>query len=275
LLKTEEAQFVEFLQWALPRLALRWPGFRKVRRQVIKRLGRRINALQLPDLDAYRRYLESHEAEWSVLDSCCRITISRFYRDRHVFDVLAQEGLPELVSGCRAQAERQLRCWSVGCGAGEEAYTLVLIWMLHAAPQAPPHSLSLIATDADVAQIARARKGCYPPSSLKELPPRWRELAFTREEERFCIKPEFRRRVQWAVQDLRKMTPAGVFELILCRNLVFTYFSMSLQRELLQRLEACLSPGGLLVIGAHETLPDGSPTWGNWRPGLPIYRKRG
>jgi len=27
---------VEFLQWALPRLHLRWPGFRKVRAQVCK-----------------------------------------------------------------------------------------------------------------------------------------------------------------------------------------------------------------------------------------------
>jgi len=36
-----------FLQWALPQLDLRWPGFRKVRRQVCKRLKRRMNELCL------------------------------------------------------------------------------------------------------------------------------------------------------------------------------------------------------------------------------------
>ena len=33
-----DADCTAFLQYALPRLNLRWPGFRKVRRQVCKRL---------------------------------------------------------------------------------------------------------------------------------------------------------------------------------------------------------------------------------------------
>jgi chemotaxis protein methyltransferase CheR len=33
---------VAFLQWALPRLALNWPGFRRVRRQVCRRLQQRM-----------------------------------------------------------------------------------------------------------------------------------------------------------------------------------------------------------------------------------------
>jgi chemotaxis protein methyltransferase CheR len=109
-----EIQWVEFLQWALPRLGLRWPGFRKVRRQVIRRIARRIEALQLGDLDHYRRYLEAHAEEWPRLDGCCRITISRFYRDRQVFDALAQAGLPELVRLCRTRG-------NAGSGAGARA----------------------------------------------------------------------------------------------------------------------------------------------------------
>ncbi len=60
---------VAFLQWALPRLGFRWPGFRKVRRQVLKRLRRRIGELALTDLDAYRARLDSDPAEWTVLDA--------------------------------------------------------------------------------------------------------------------------------------------------------------------------------------------------------------
>ena len=82
----DDGQYVEFLQWALPRLHMRWPGFRKVRRQVRKRIRKRITALHLGGLDEYRNYLNRNSAEWSVLDSFCRITISRFYRDRVVFD---------------------------------------------------------------------------------------------------------------------------------------------------------------------------------------------
>ena len=44
-----------FLQWALPRLGLHWPGFRKVRNIVCKRLERRRRALGLASPDAYPR----------------------------------------------------------------------------------------------------------------------------------------------------------------------------------------------------------------------------
>ena len=54
---------VAFLRWALPRLGFRWGGFRKVRRQVLKRLRRRLAALDLEDLDAYRVRLENDPAE--------------------------------------------------------------------------------------------------------------------------------------------------------------------------------------------------------------------
>ena len=51
---------VEFLQMVLPRLGLHWPGFRKVRRLVCKRLNRRLRELHVSDLAAYRNYLELH-----------------------------------------------------------------------------------------------------------------------------------------------------------------------------------------------------------------------
>jgi chemotaxis protein methyltransferase CheR len=223
--------------------------------------------------DDYRRYLETHPDEWQRLDSFCRITISRFYRDRRVFDILARNGLPELIRLSRARGERLIRAWSAGCGAGEEAYTLTLIWALEIAPQNPDMAFQLAATDADPHQIARARRGCYPASSLKELPPSWRDLAFNQDQERYCIKSEYRFGVNWAVQDVRQTMPDGPFDLVLCRNLAFTYFSSALQRESLHRLDARLTTGGLLVIGAHESLPELPTRWSSWLPGLPIYRK--
>ena len=54
---------IEFLQAVLPRLGLRWPGFRKVRGQVIKRIKQRLNALHLQDLTGYAAYLDAHPAE--------------------------------------------------------------------------------------------------------------------------------------------------------------------------------------------------------------------
>jgi chemotaxis protein methyltransferase CheR len=72
----------QFLVWSLPQLRMRWKGFRKVRGQVCKRIERRLDALGLADAEGYRSLLERNRDEWDVLDSLCRVAISRFYRDR-------------------------------------------------------------------------------------------------------------------------------------------------------------------------------------------------
>ena len=115
-----DADCVRFLQWALPRLRLRWAGFRKVRKQVCKRIARRLGQLELPDLAAYVSLLSRRPEEWEHLDGLCRVTISRFYRDRAVFDCLGNEVLPELAAQARARGQRALRAWSAGCASGQK-----------------------------------------------------------------------------------------------------------------------------------------------------------
>lgn len=246
---------VRFLQWALPRLRLRWPGFRKVRGQVCKRVERRRRALGLPDLAAYRAYLESHPDEWPLLDELCRITISRFNRDRGVFAHLGAEVLPGLARAALGEGRPALNVWSAGCASGEEPYTLALLWELEVSSRFPGLELQVLATDVDEGLLQRARDGCYEASSLKEVPRGWRS-AFTERGGRFCLEPPYRAPVTLARHDLRSGSPNGPFDLILCRNLAFTYFDLALQREVLETLARCLRPGGALVVGAHESLPE-------------------
>jgi chemotaxis protein methyltransferase CheR len=59
---------------------------------------------------------------------------------------------------------------------------------------------------------------------------------------------------------MRENMPQGTFHLILCRNLVFTYFDETIRRETLLRLADKLIPGGALIIGKLESLPEGA--WG-------------
>src|SRR5690242_9500744 len=124
-----EDECAAFLQWALPRLRLRWAGFRKVRRQVCKRLRRRLDELRLKSLEQYRSRLEADPLEWAVLDHLCRITISRLYRDKWVFDFLGRVILLDLTQAASLHS-RPIRCWSAGCASGEEVYTLKILYEL-------------------------------------------------------------------------------------------------------------------------------------------------
>jgi chemotaxis protein methyltransferase CheR len=262
-----------FLQWALPQLELRWPGFRKVRRQVCKRLTRRMHDLGLDDFAAYRARLEADPTEWRVFDEFCHITISRFFRDRGIFEVLRTRVLPDIAA--RATREgRGAHVWSAGCASGEEPYTLKILWDVEVASTYPGIPLSIIATDVDKVMLARAREGCFEPTSLHELPPPLIEQAFDRMGARYCVKPTHRKGIEFLDQDLRLELPPRVFDLILCRYVAFTYFAVPLQRKVLARMLERLRPGGYFVIGTHEQLPGDVPELVPFATAPQIFQKR-
>lgn len=249
-----ETDCTAFLQWALPKAGLRWPGFRKVRRQVCKRLKRRMRDLGLEDFSAYRARLEADPAEWAVFDDCCHITISRFFRDKGVFEVVRTRVLPDIAARAK-QERRNARVWSAGCAAGEEPYTLKILWDLEVASSFPGVALSIIATDVDDTMLARAREACFEATSLHDLPPHLVEKAFDRVGPLFCVRQQHREAIDFQIQDLRSEAPTPLFDLILCRYVAFTYFAPPLQDQVLVRIVDRLLPNGYLVIGTHERLP--------------------
>ena len=263
-----DAECVELLRWAVPRLRLRWPGFRRVRRQVCRRVRRRLRELGLEDAAAYRAHLEAHPGEWERLDAMCRISISRLFRDREVFAALATRVLPALAARARAEGRGTLRAWSAGCASGEEAYTVAACVAFEVAPRFPELAFELIATDVDPHLLERARLACYAPSSVKELPPAWQEALFERRGGALAVRHAYRTAVTLRAQDLQREAPDGSFDIVLCRNVAFTYFAAPVQREVLARIAAHSRPGAALVLGRHERLPDGAPEFRLW-PGAP------
>jgi chemotaxis protein methyltransferase CheR len=263
---------LDLLKWALPRLGLAWPGYRRVHRQVCKRLARRMAALHVPDAAAYHAHLEAHAEEWPVFEAFFRIPISRFYRDRTVFDSLAADVMPVLAADALRCGRPRLLAWSAGCAAGEEPYSLNLMWKFALAARYPGLGFAVVATDADGPLLARARAAVYRASSLKELPSRWIEEAFERANALCRLKPAFQEGVAFHIDDLRASTLRGPFDLVLCRNLAFTYFDSDGQRAAEGRLFDALRPGGALVVGRHERLP-GSTAFAPWSGANAIYRR--
>jgi chemotaxis protein methyltransferase CheR len=265
---------INFLQWALPKLKLKWPGFRKVRKQACKRIGRRIAELNIADIDGYRAYLQENPDEWLKLDAMCRITISRFCRDRGLFDYLGSRFLPGLIQQAAQTGTRTIRCLCIGAASGEEPYSISLLWDLAGIPGSTELDFQIIATEIDPAMIGRAQKGCYPSSSIRELPEDWLAKAFEQKKDQYCLKQIYRQRVTFIEQDVRQSIPVGPYHLILCRNLVFTYFDNGLQTAILDHIAAQLLPGGSLVIGAHESLPENAAGLIQWDPNEGIFKKR-
>jgi chemotaxis protein methyltransferase CheR len=267
-----DADCVEFLQWALPQMDMRWPGFRKVRRQVCRRVAARVAELALADLQVYRAVLAGNAAEWDHLATLCRVTVSRFLRDRELWFALGREVLPAFTAQV-PDGGRQLRCWSAGCASGEEPYSLTLVWYQLVQPVAAGWKISVTATDIDDEVLRRARRACYGAGSLRELPAEWRQSCFQRRDGEYCLRRRFLEPVELLGQDLRRHTPVGRFHMILCRNLVLTYFSPRLQQRILGRLRDALLSGGVLVLGSHEYPPENAG-FASWPHVKGVYGKQ-
>jgi chemotaxis protein methyltransferase CheR len=229
-----------------------WSGFRKVRKGVKKRIRRHMASLGCSTVDGYLARLAQDREARAACESCLRVTISRFFRDRQLWQTLQKSILPDLA----ARFPPPIRIWSAGCAGGEEAYSLAMAWREMALPTEP----DLLATDADRTGLQRANAGAYPPSSLKEMPVALRDKYFEpgRGGRRFII---FRHRlppIRWRRHDLLDPPPeGGAFHLILLRNNLFTYYRGNDLETALKRILSVLAKGGYLVTGSHEHLPGG------------------
>ena len=226
-----------------------------MRKRVCNRLADRMTELNISDIDAYQHYLAQRPDEWQQLDSLCRVVITRFYRDKLVFAELTERVLPQMASAAMANGRPQIRMWSIGSASGEEPYSLAILWHHHLAPRFPEIQVSILGTEIDSHLIERAHRACYTQDTLKNMPKELCDAAFSITEDRYCLKLCYQELVEFRQQDIRTTVPDESFDIILCRNLVFTYFDEFQQQMILHRLLGRLLSGGWLVIGVHEVIP--------------------
>lgn len=262
---------VEFLQWALPRLHREWKGYRRVRKQVCKRIKRRLRALGLDGYQSYVRYLENHDEEWSILDSFCEITISRFFRDKEMYDYLIHTAIPDLLKN----KDGPLRCWSIGSARGEEPYSLAIIYRHYFMSETEP--FEIIASEINDRMIARAKAGLYRPGSLKDLPEQDKKIAFVETGGMMRLKQEYKAMTTFIQHDIRRPLNFDPFDLVLCRNTAAIYFDQSEQIKIFGRIHNLMKEKAVLALGSHENLPEvliRENRFARDRRDLPVYFRR-
>ena len=123
--------------------------------------------------------------------------------------------------------------------------------------------------------LARARRAVYQAGTLRELPESLVTDAFIRVQREYRLRREFRTGIRFLRQDIRQRMPRGPFDLVLCRNLVFTYFDETGQRQVLTRIARRMTAGGILLIGRNERLPVDASDFGEDHATPGAYRYRG
>jgi chemotaxis protein methyltransferase CheR len=173
-----------------------------------------------------------------------------FFRNPALFEALRRKVLPELLE--RREERRKVRIWSAAASSGQEAYSLA---MMLVEMGSSPAEVEILGTDLSAQVLERARQGVYLPFEVKRgLSPACLNRHFTHNGLQWQLKDEVRRRVRFQQLDLRcDFRFLGVFDLILCRN-VLIYFDLPTKSQILDRIHGMLLPGAKLVLGHAETV---------------------
>lgn len=249
----DDRQFAQLLAY----LGRSWKGYRKVRKGVKKRISRHMQQLGCRSMDAYLGVLEADPGARNECEQLMAVSISRFFRDRRLWELMETRVMPSLIHTGR----NPLRAWCAGCACGEEVYSLRMVWDRLPGKLKNLPELKITGTDMNPAHLERAEAGVYPISSLKEVPEGVRERYFrtTEDGKGFQVVPFLKSGIEWQCMDLRSVPIGPPFHFILLRNGFLTYYEEATQITVLGTILKRLAIGGYLIIGSHERLPADIP----------------
>jgi chemotaxis methyl-accepting protein methylase len=208
-----------------------------------------------------------------------RVPYSEFFRDPLTFGLLEGTVLPRLVERAEAAAHRELRVWSAGCAAGQEAWSIAMLLDELSSLHGGTVDYRVIATDWSEPDLALAREASYSDEALANVRLRHLSSCFVRNGERRVVADRLRTRVEFSWHDLldgaTTCPPAsiyGEFDLVLCCN-VLLYYRPDAQRSILHKLWRSLAEGGHLVTGdAERNLVASAGSFGAPYPPAAVFR---
>lgn len=226
---------------------------------VQSRLAKRLRTLGLRSFRDYCTLIAGEDgvAERTKMIAALTTNVTKFFREPHHFEHLAQNVLPPLIDSARRGG--RVRFWSAGCSSGQEPYSMALT-ILSVMPDAADYDIRILASDIDVDMIETGRGGVYTDAVLSGVSDAIRERWFTPVASKqgrphsWSVGDELRQIVAFRDLNLNGAWPMrGKFQAIFCRNVVI-YFEERTQAALWSRFEQQLARKGVLYVGHSERI---------------------
>jgi chemotaxis protein methyltransferase CheR len=251
ILKVEEPSDLHHLPLVLDFLSKKNLNYQAYKEKYfLRRLQIRMRKARTPSYFSYRKFLENNPKELNSLADCLSVNVTRFFRDKELFEVLETEILPTLLNN-----PNQVRIWSAGCAIGPEPYSIAILTKKISRKLKIESNIHILATDISQDFLTQAKEGRYSKEYFDEVNPLDIQSYFQIGKNNvYDLSPHIKDLVSFKKHDLRTSPPAKEFDLIMCRN-VLIYFSKPQSISLFQRFYSALKTHGYLVLGKCELLP--------------------
>lgn len=237
--------------------------------------GRLKNYLAAHGYSGYAEYMNAVESDPDGIEARNLINLlttnhTFFMREFEHFEFLRKEVLPRLKE--TEQRKKDLRIWCAAASSGEEPYTIAMVLMDFFGLEHAAWDTTVLATDISTRVLETAVKGVYANEQLVNLPDAWKRRYFRKYDDGHSIVNDMLKE-QVLFRQFNLMEPLPFrrkLHVVFLRN-VMIYFSEETKRQLLDRIYACMEPGGYLFIGTTETIDRDRAGFHYVRPS--IYRK--
>ena len=221
------------------------------RSSLMRRIQKRLQALNIESYDDYQAYLDAHAEEFPLLFNTILINVTSFFRDPEAWGYLSAQIVPTIMAHSRPDSA--IRVWSTGCASGEEAYTLAMMLAEQMGIEAFRRRVKIYASDVDEDALMQARHATYTASQVEDVPPDLLARYFERVDDRYLFHKDVRRSIIFGRHDLVQDAPISRVNLLVCRNTLM-YFTRETQAKVLNRFHFALRNGGFLFMGRAELL---------------------
>ncbi|TCD26542.1 PAS domain-containing protein [Pedobacter psychrodurus] len=238
---------------------------------LLRRIERRINVHNLPDLPSYTAFLHGNPDETNALLKDLLISVTNFFRDSKAFECIEQDVVPGIFAG--KTSEDQVRIWVAGCATGEEAYSLAMLCAEHALRTFDAPKVQIFATDIDESAITTAREGLYTLNDAADVSQDRLRRFFTRDGDGYRVRREIREMVLFAHHNFLKDPPFSKLDLVACRN-VLIYLNGTAQERVTETFHFALRPKGYLFLGTSESVDGASDLYSIYNRDNHIFQAR-
>lgn len=242
-MKRPTAEELELLKnWIAENTGLRASEYRDT--FLTRRLLPRFSATGVSDITEYLRILEEDSPERRTFISKLFVPTTEFFRNPEAFELLGKV-IDESFS-----RRKPLKVMSAPCSTGEEAVSLFILL------NELEFDCRIIAVDRSAKALGKMMRASWSKKRVEKVDKELRERYFRVVGNRAELRVHPVGRISPVCADLTRSFPGRGLDLILMRNFLI-YLTISAQARLIERAAEALNPGGLLMLGAAETLPRG------------------
>jgi len=245
---------------------------------VKKAVLKRMSALNYNQISEYYLEIEYNIGEVNILYESLHVNYSQFFRDSLAFVMIEKLVLPSILSNKSNNSE--LRIWSAGCSAGQEAYSLAILLSQYAHLKSKEYRYRIFASDISKPSIEKAKIGFFEEHEMDNLKMGHIKTYFTKVADGYVVNEELKSHITFIEFDLLESnltTPIesifGGFDLIFCSNLLY-YYNKESQEKMIYKMMHSLTDEGYFVSSESERfILDNIPELTSMNTHASVFRK--